>query len=168
MAHRLLELVTRVIPLRRKRASVVCVRDGQLLCVRLRDPVAQIARLFVPGGAVERGETPAQAAQRETLEETGYRIRVIPDALRVARYPFRWAGVDIDCTTHFFGGALVDASDAPQPRSPNEPAYNEACVWIPLSEVDQALGYHPQILAAVRQVLDQVGAPSTVVPQDAR
>lgn len=33
-----------------------------------------------PGGHIEPGESPAQAAVRETLEETGYRVRLLPPA----------------------------------------------------------------------------------------
>ena len=42
-------------PIRRQRASIVCVDGKDLLCVRLRDPVSGMARLFVPGGRVEDG-----------------------------------------------------------------------------------------------------------------
>src|SRR5690606_29243378 len=62
--------------MRRLRASTVCVNDSALLCVRLRDPSSGVVRLFVPGGAVDAGETPAQAAARETHEETGYAVEV--------------------------------------------------------------------------------------------
>ena len=33
--------------------------------------------LEIPGGLVDPGETALQAAQRECLEETGYRIRTV-------------------------------------------------------------------------------------------
>jgi len=149
-------VVTRIVPLRRRRASVVCLDDDQLLCVRLRDPVTGVACLFVPGGAIEVGETPAQAAQRETLEETGFRVRLGPDEPVVARYPFRWAGVHIGCTTHFFGAELVGAREAPQERSPDEPTYNEETLWVPLARVDAELAFHTQIHEAVKQVLHQL------------
>ncbi|MDO4263958.1 MAG: NUDIX domain-containing protein [Deinococcus sp.] len=50
------------------RAALLCVRDGALLtCHDERFPDI----LFVPGGAVQTGETAAMAARREWLEETG-------------------------------------------------------------------------------------------------
>src|SRR5262245_50329253 len=71
---------------RRIRASVVCVYRAQLLCVRLRDPLTRIDRLFVPGGEIEPGETAAAAAYRETLEETGYQVEIAQDSQLTIRH----------------------------------------------------------------------------------
>lgn len=49
-------------------ASAACFRNGQLLLVRRRNP-PQVWTL--PGGRIELGETAAEAARRELLEETG-------------------------------------------------------------------------------------------------
>lgn len=58
----------------RAAAAVVVRGDGRLLLVRRgREP--QRGRWSVPGGKVEPGETVAQAAVRETFEETGARVR---------------------------------------------------------------------------------------------
>jgi 8-oxo-dGTP diphosphatase len=68
-------------PAQEKPAPVVCagavVRDvaGRLLLVRRGRPPS--AGLWsVPGGRVEPGETPAQAAGREVREETGLTVSV--------------------------------------------------------------------------------------------
>src|SRR5437763_13471148 len=100
-------------PIPRTRASVVCRRGDELLTVRAVDPVTGRQYLFLPGGAVEPGESPAAAAARETLEETGYGVAVDPASEVVADYCFRWSGRDYDCRTHFFRAALVDAAAAP-------------------------------------------------------
>jgi ADP-ribose pyrophosphatase YjhB (NUDIX family) len=47
--------------------------EGRLLAVRT---TYLGGHWMLPGGRVERGETPDQAAGRETLEETGLRVRV--------------------------------------------------------------------------------------------
>ena len=47
--------------------------DGRILCVRT---TYLGPGWMLPGGRVERGETPHDAAARETLEETGMRVRV--------------------------------------------------------------------------------------------
>lgn len=137
--------------MKRERASGVCVHQGKLLTVLLRDPLTHTARLFVPGGAIEPGETPAQAAVRETLEETGYRVACLPRLPVVAHYPFTWAGNAIDVTTHFFAVALVDATAAAAPV--NDASYLEGTRWIAVSEVRQQLGFDRNILAAVQQLL---------------
>jgi 8-oxo-dGTP pyrophosphatase MutT (NUDIX family) len=137
--------------MKRKRASVVCVHEGKLLTVLLRDPVTHMARLFVPGGAIEAAETPAQAAVRETLEETGYRVTCLAREPVVVSYPFVWAGDTIDVTTHFFAVALSHAAAAAEPV--NDAAYNEGTRWLAVSEVPQQLGFDINILAAVQQLL---------------
>jgi 8-oxo-dGTP pyrophosphatase MutT (NUDIX family) len=46
--------------------------QGELLLVRQYRPGAGAVTLEVPGGHVEAGETPEQAARKELLEETGH------------------------------------------------------------------------------------------------
>jgi tRNA(adenine34) deaminase len=133
----------------RTRASAVVVHDGRLLCVRLRDPVTRVARLYVPGGRVESAESPGQAAARETLEETGYRVQVDEASERIARYPFVWGGVDVDVTTHFFSAGL----DSPDPAPVHDADYNEGVVWLPLDQADAELGFHATINETVRGLL---------------
>ena len=55
--------------------SAAIVRDGKVLLVRRAVPPANHYYTF-PGGRVEYGETLAQAAAREVLEETGLVIEV--------------------------------------------------------------------------------------------
>lgn len=54
------------------RASAVAIitEDDKLLAINTGD------YLMLPGGGVEYGETFEEAAERETLEETGYKIRI--------------------------------------------------------------------------------------------
>ena len=136
----------------RTRASVVCVDGDELLCVSLRDPVSEVARLYIPGGKVEPAETPSAAAAREALEETGYRVEVDGSSESVSRYPFVWAGVDVDVTTHFFRGQLLGPREAPQPV--DDADYNEGVVWLPLARLEEALGFHSTILACVQALVD--------------
>ena len=136
---------------RRIRASAVCVYRAQLLCVRLRDPLSRVDRLFVPGGELEPGETAAAAARRETVEETGYQVEIAPDSELVVRYDFVWNGVLFDVTTHFFRASL-SAVAVTGPRE-GEPAYNEGVRWLALEDVDRELGFSAPILDAVRRLL---------------
>lgn len=54
-------------------AAAVIVRDGKVLLIRrrLREGTLLWA---LPSGGVEAGETPAEAAQRESLEEVGLTV----------------------------------------------------------------------------------------------
>jgi len=49
----------------------VVFRDGEVLLVRER----KSGRWTFPGGWADLGDTPSLAAERETLEESGYRVR---------------------------------------------------------------------------------------------
>jgi 8-oxo-dGTP pyrophosphatase MutT (NUDIX family) len=48
---------------------------GQVLVVRQYRHAARVTCVELPGGAVEKGESPLEAAQRELLEETGHTAR---------------------------------------------------------------------------------------------
>jgi 8-oxo-dGTP pyrophosphatase MutT (NUDIX family) len=72
----------------RHRASVVCETEGHLLLVRLRDPTTKAVHFYPPGGGIEPGESPAQTAERETLEETGLQVRVEPSLAPVEDAPY--------------------------------------------------------------------------------
>ena len=133
----------------RRRASVVTVRDGRLLAVRLRDPSTGVVEAYLPGGAIEAGETAAAAAARETREETGYAAVIVPTSEIVARYPFTWDGQPFDCTTHFFAATLVDGAAA----AVHDAAYNLGVAWVPVEDIPARFGYHRDILRCVLALL---------------
>ncbi len=57
-------------------AAVVAIRpDGRVLLVRHERPAIGGELLELPAGLVHEGEDPAACAERELLEETGYRAR---------------------------------------------------------------------------------------------
>jgi 8-oxo-dGTP pyrophosphatase MutT (NUDIX family) len=134
--------------LTRVRAAVVCVDNAALLCVRLRDPATGVARLFVPGGGIEPDERPAVAAVREAREETGYAVEVDPHSELVARYPFVWAGAEIDVTTHFFSASLLGSRTAQGEHQRDD--MHLGVEWLPLGRLHSELGFDPNILRALR------------------
>lgn len=56
-------------------ACVVPERDGQVLLLQRGIPPAR-GKWVMPGGFVDRGETPTQAARRECLEEVGLHLEI--------------------------------------------------------------------------------------------
>jgi hypothetical protein len=62
-----------VLRLKRLRASALCVAEGQLLLVRLRDPVTGEEALYPPGGAIEAGAEPEAA--RDARRHRGRRFQ---------------------------------------------------------------------------------------------
>ncbi|MBA1314956.1 NUDIX domain-containing protein [Pseudomonas monteilii] len=96
------------------RATIIYRKDGEVLFVRKRK-----AKWNLPGGRVERDETPLEAAMREMAEETGLAF----DELRYLTM-FRE-----DKVIHYLFEA-GKADDKPRPR--NE---IEACRWIKARDV---------------------------------
>lgn len=98
-------------------AGVIIVNDkGQILLVQ-RGHQPQMGKWTVPGGRLEAGETPEQAAVREAFEETGLHVRIEREALRV-RLP---AGDDREFDVRDFvatvvGGSLAPGDDAEDAR----------------------------------------------------
>jgi 8-oxo-dGTP pyrophosphatase MutT (NUDIX family) len=82
------------VTIERRAVRVLLVADGAVLLIQGHDPAKSEAAPWwhVPGGGIDEGETPAAAAVREVLEETGLRVTeadVGPVvATRVAEFDF--------------------------------------------------------------------------------
>jgi len=99
----------------KERATVICKRDGMILYVRKPK-----SRWALPGGKIETGETPEQAAIRELSEETGLEDL---ELIYLAEY-------GKDKVIHHIFMAMVSASAKPLPQ--NEIA---ACKWLHMKNV---------------------------------
>jgi 8-oxo-dGTP diphosphatase len=84
----------------------------------------------VPGGGVELGETPAEAAEREITEETGVIAKVIREIYRI-ELP--------DTTHHMFLGEYISGEPQLQPDSPEAqkhgPNNHYRPLWVPIDDV---------------------------------
>jgi mutator protein MutT len=126
------------------------VVDGShvVLVKRAHEPLKGAWSL--PGGAVEVGETLAEAVAREVREETGLDVRVGPlvEVLeRVhrdadGRVEFHYVLADYVCTP--LGGTLAHASDATDAR------------WVSFDEMD-AYGVSATTITVIAKALKELG-----------
>jgi 8-oxo-dGTP pyrophosphatase MutT (NUDIX family) len=89
-----------------------------------------------PKGHLEDGESPAEAALRETIEETGLEHVVLQGPIRVIDWHFRFRGRHIHKYCHFF----LFESPAGEP-APQTAEGITACQWRSLDEALEALSY---------------------------
>ena len=113
-------------PQTRIRASLVCLHQNKILVFKGIDPQSKKEYWFLPGGKIEATERPNECAERETFEETGYRVKAISDSEVRSDYLFLWNGIEYNCTTYFYRGDL--AEEFHQPKAVNDADYNKGAV----------------------------------------
>lgn len=76
---------------------------------------------LTPGGGVEDGEHPRDAARRETIEETGLEVDLPAEAEAVltTRRNWSWRDTDFDQVDHFFLARVADGLEV-HPQSLTE------------------------------------------------
>jgi tRNA(adenine34) deaminase len=133
----------------RVRTSVVCIHNGKLLAFHAEDPTSKRAYVFLPGGGIEQDETAPEAAERETLEETGFTVSVEAEKSVDKEYLFHWDGADYDCITIFYRARLR----SPIQREVNDASYHRGVTWVPINEIHTVFNYSRPILEAIEEVL---------------
>lgn len=122
--------------------SAAIITDGsRVLMVRRRVKEGELSWQF-PAGGIEEGETPEQAAVRETLEETGLKVeassligqRVHPKTQREMSYT---ACTVVDGEAH-----VADAEEL------------DAVAWVGLDEIPEYVPYG--LFGPVQEYLDEV------------
>lgn len=143
----------------RKRSSAICVENGRLLMVAMKDPFTGVEFLVPPGGQIETGETPEASAIRETLEETGHLVEPDKDfPPSVLRYDFDWSGKTNVCETVFIICRL--RTETERRKIQDEPYILEA-KWLGLNDLSRALGFHPELQAHITHLCAQISTRST-------
>ena len=89
-----------------------------------------------PKGHLEGDESPAQAALRETAEETGLDNLILQGPIRVIDWHFRFRGRHIHKYCHFFLFESMEGEVCPQVDEGIT-----ACQWRPLNEALDVLSY---------------------------
>lgn len=87
----------------RPAVRIICVDgDGRILLLRWRDPVNERVYWEPPGGGLDEGETPIEAARRELYEETGLPGSAVLDVSVPVERDFHWLGEHYKKTEPFY------------------------------------------------------------------
>jgi acetyl-CoA carboxylase carboxyl transferase subunit beta len=121
-------------------AVVINERDEVLLIRRGREPAK--GKWSLPGGSVQRSETPAQAALREVREETGLEVEVETELWRITvalspQHEFDLVGF----LANYRGGDPVAADDAELARWVTAVEFESLEVTPRLAELLAAAGW---------------------------
>lgn len=116
---------------KRSRSVAIVVRDGRILL----EKVFYFGRYFytVPGGGIEDGETPAEAAIRELKEE----CNVDGTIVRPLAVQYKPEG---DGAAYSFEVSIPDDQDPTLGFDPEQPADNQALkevLWMSLDEISE-------------------------------
>lgn len=80
-------------------AFTICKKDDKILLVKRRDfPLWDL-----PGGHIDSGERPMEAAIREFLEETGFQIKI-------DQYSGRYDNIELNDRQYIFTGKIISGT----------------------------------------------------------
>lgn len=136
----------------RVRAGVVLIENGKVALIE-RHRAGKHYYVF-PGGGVDEGETPEQAAIREMEEETGLQVTVQRKLAEIHFGLSEQVYYLVDRLDGKFGTGTGEEFTDSDPNDPTEGIYIP--IWMSLEELPQHTNIYPADVAAL--VLDAITA----------
>ena len=123
--------------------------DGRLLLLFDPDTV-QGGYWYPPGGGIEPGESPEQAARRELVEEVGLDVTELGPVVLRRRARFTWRGKRLDQDEWHLLGRVVSPVVGPGRAGDSETKAVAAHRWWSLSDLrDSGEKFFPEGLVAI-------------------
>jgi 8-oxo-dGTP diphosphatase len=140
----------------RRAVRIVCVDGaGRILLLRWRDPVGERVFWEPPGGGVDEGEAPLQAARRELYEETGLPGSPVQDVSVPVERDFYWRGKHYRKIEPFYLARFPGTPEVrPAALTPGEKDAYAGHAWLTREQISELDALEP---AHLLDVLAELG-----------
>src|SRR5262245_3041430 len=129
----------------RIRAGVVLIEDGKVALIERHR--AGLDYFVFPGGGVDEGETPEQAAIRETLEELGVEVAIKQKVAEIYFPQSTQVYFLVERVSGEFGTGVGEEFTDSDPNDPTEGMYIP--IWMPIDELSAHTKIFPSDLASL-------------------
>ena len=137
----------------RVRAGIVLIKDNKVALIERHR--AGLDYFVFPGGGVDEGETPEQAAIRETMEELGIEVSIKQKVAEITLGPkSRQIYYLVEHVSGEFGTGTGEEFTDSDPNDPDEGIYIP--IWMPIDELPRRANIYPSELSrlVVKSVRD--------------
>ena len=137
----------------RVRAGIVLIKDDKVALIERHR--AGLDYFVFPGGGVDHGETPEQAAIRETMEELGIEVAIKQKVAEIQLgQKSRQVYFLVEHISGEFGTGTGEEFTDSDPNDPDEGIY--VPIWMPIAELPRYANIYPADLSklVVKSVRD--------------
>lgn len=127
----------------RTRAGIVLIEDNKVALIERHR--AGLDYFVFPGGGVDEGETPEQAAVREAMEELGVEVAIKQKVVEIQIETSRQVYFLVERVAGEFGTGVGEEFTDANPNDPEEGIYIP--IWMPIDELPRHTDVHPAELA---------------------
>ena len=137
----------------RVRAGIVLIKENKVALIERHR--GGLDYFVFPGGGVDEGETPEQAAIRETMEELGIEVVIKQKVAEITLGPkSRQIYFLVEHVSGEFGTGTGEEFTDSDPNDPDEGIY--VPIWMPIDELPRRANIYPSELSrlVVKSVRD--------------
>lgn len=128
----------------RVRAGIVLIKDNKVALIERHR--AGLDYYVFPGGGMDEGETPEQAAIRETMEELGITVKIKQKVAEISLGPkSRQIYFLVEHVSGEFGTGTGEEFTDSDPNDPDEGVY--VPIWMPIDELPRRTNIYPSDLS---------------------